>query len=357
MAGATLATTWELDADCFTFARFARVVVERGLEHDSITSWATERMSLEGLFDLALCTHRDKTDRTALLDLHTVVGSDCLAHLFLSRGRAWLRVAARTVDALADARAWIRERFPDSGKHEKQEVEMSFWANDRGGWRMSRSLAVPAWAEIAANYPTDVSAELDSFVQQRFDDVNSGRLILWHGVPGTGKTHALRALAWAWREWCSFHYITDPEAFFGGTPKYMLNVLLDDDDDDDDDDPRWRLLILEDTGELLFLDARQQTGQGLSRLLNVVDGLIGQGLRVLVLVTTNEPFGSLHPAVSRPGRCVSDIEFVPFAPDEADAWLESHGRVGDGTSRTLASLFGRDDMPSRVARRRLGFAN
>ena len=65
----------------------------------------------------------------------------------------------------------------------------------------------------------------------------------------------------------------------------MLDVLLD----DDDDDSGWRLLILEDTGELLALDARYQTGQGLSRLLNVVDGLIGQGLRVVVLVTTNEP--------------------------------------------------------------------
>ena len=50
----------------------------------------------------------------------------------------------------------------------------------------------------------------------------------------------------------------------------------------------WRLLVLEDTGELLSADARDRAGQGLSRFLNVVDGLIGQGLRVLVLVTTNE---------------------------------------------------------------------
>ena len=41
----------------------------------------------------------------------------------------------------------------------------------------------------------------------------------------------------------------------------------------------------EDTGELLSADARERSGQGLSRFLNVVDGLIGQGLRVLVLVT------------------------------------------------------------------------
>src|SRR3954454_23712018 len=249
----------------------------RGLEHDSSTSWATERMSLEGLFHLALCTHRERGERAALLDLHSVIGSDCLAHLRLARGRAYVTAAARSVDALAAARTWLRERFPDSKPHEKKEVQMSFWTNDRGGWRMSRSIAVPAWSEITGNYPQDVGTQIRSLADRQFDDVHSGRLILWHGVPGTGKTHALRALAWEWREWCSFHYITDPETFFGGRPRYMLDVLLDEDDDDED----WRLLILEDTGELLALDAKRQMGQGLSRLLNVVDGLIGQGLRVL----------------------------------------------------------------------------
>ena len=36
--------------------------------------------------------------------------------------------------------------------------------------------------------------------------------------------------------------------------------------------------MLEDTGELLDPDAKTVIGQGLSRFLNVVDGLIGQGL-------------------------------------------------------------------------------
>ena len=71
----------------------------------------------------------------------------------------------------------------------------------------------------------------------------------------------------------------------------------------------WRLLVLEDTGELLTPDAKTVIGQGLSRFLNVVDGLIGQGLRVLVLVTTNEEIRKLHPAVARPGRCAANVSF------------------------------------------------
>lgn len=144
----------------------------------------------------------------------------------------------------------------------------------------------------------------------------------------------LRALAWEWREWCDLHYVTDPEEFFGSAD-YMLDVLLDDDEQE-----RWRLLVLEDTGELLTADAKERTGQGLSRFLNVVEGIVGQGLRVLVLVTTHEPLKRLHPAVSRPGRCLACVEFVPFRAEEATGWLEARG-VTDGADppATLAGLY------------------
>ena len=104
--------------------------------------------------------------------------------------------------------------------------------------------------------------------------------------------------------------------------------------------PSWRLLILEDTGELLAADARIQAGQGLSRFLNVVDGLIGQGLRILVLVTTNEEIGRLHPAVARPGRCAANILFTRISPDHANAWLAKRDHDATVTEPlTLAALY------------------
>jgi hypothetical protein len=115
---------------------------------------------------------------------------------------------------------------------------------------------------------------------------------------------------------------------------------LGDGDEANAESKGWKLLMLEDTGELLTADARAVIGQGLSRFLNVVDGLIGQGLRVLVLVTTNEEIRKLHPAVARPGRCAANVEFKPLGADEAAAWLERHGveeRVDRAT--TLASLY------------------
>ncbi len=172
--------------------------------------------------------------------------------------------------------------------------------------------------------------------------------------PGTGKSFALRALAWEWRDWCELHYVLDPEALFGQDPAYLVDVALGDDRLRGHRDPdAWRLLVLEDTGELLGPDTRQQAGQGLSRLLNLVDGLLGQGLRILVLVTTNEPARALHEAVVRPGRCAAQVDFRPFGAEDAARWLVANGHDGEAPAgaATLAELYGvlegREAAPTR----------
>ena len=68
--------------------------------------------------------------------------------------------------------------------------------------------------------------------------------------------------------------------------------------------------------------------------------MIGQGLRVLVLVTTNEEIKTLHPAVARPGRCAANVRFEPLSREEALSWLGAHGSEAQVTSATtLASLY------------------
>ena len=96
----------------------------------------------------------------------------------------------------------------------------------------------------------------------------------------------------------------DSEALFND-PRYLMQAALG--DEDDQDASRWRLLLLEDRDELIASDAKRASGQALSRLLNLTDGLLGQGRNVLVAITTNEDIRSLHPAVIRPGRCLAQI--------------------------------------------------
>jgi hypothetical protein len=305
---------------------------------------------------------------SAVLELE----SGALALVRVGFGNAFVRVAGANEESARSAMDEVRAILPRAPRDEEGRVPVTFWTyTPHGPMPMGRRLSVPAWEEIAANYPPETAAGLARVMSGDLP-WRGGQLLLWHGETGTGKTTALRALAREWSSWCEPHYITDPEKFFGGQSDYMLSVMLQREMFEGEDEgeiatmtvhggmwamppfgtayagrtldapaqPSWRLLILEDTGELLSADARLQAGQGLSRFLNVVDGLIGQGLRILVLVTTNEEIGRLHPAVARPGRCAANVLFTRIPAEQANAWLRE--RDHDATvseALTLAALY------------------
>jgi hypothetical protein len=97
-------------------------------------------------------------------------------------------------------------------------------------------------------------------------------------------------------------------------------------------------VVVEDVDELLRADARAVSGQALSRLLNLTDGLLGQGRNALIAITTNEDLASLHPAVVRPGRCLASIEVGRLPHAEAVRWLGTPIGIGS-EGATLAELY------------------
>ena len=70
---------------------------------------------------------------------------------------------------------------------------------------------------------------------------------------------------------------------------------------------------------------------------------------------TEKNLRSLHPAVSRPGRCASQIEFTAFSAEEAAEWLARHGADASRHAATLASLFAGEAGFEQVESRKLGF--
>ena len=235
---------------------------------------------------------------------------------------------------------------PDPAPH---LVPMTFWTRSSQGPRsMPKLIATPLWEEIEGNYAANARSELERLMAT--ESLDGGRLILWQGPPGTGKTFALRALARAWREWCDFHVVVDPDIFFGEDSSYLMDILFLEPRRNAQGEPKARLLVLEDAGELVAADARAETGQALSRLLNVSDGLLGQGLNLCTLITTNEPIDKLHPAVLRPGRCAAQVEVPLLDVETANRWLETRDD-GRPVSEplTVAELFARIARPAEAA--------
>lgn len=294
--------------------------------------------------------------------------------------RAW----ADTIESAREITAKIVKEIPKKSVPVEREdlIPVAFWHAERNEAACYiKNVQCPSFSEISGNYPEAVRGEVEWAMSLPEPDA-LGKIILWHGAPGMGKTYCVRALA---REWCNkldatVEVVLDPEQMLGSAG-YMRSILLSDERPAqarksiklrkkskavdvlggvDDDSPPLRLIVIEDSADL-FSDNCRNT-PGFSRLLNLTDGIIGQGLRCIFLLTANEEIGRIDPAIRRAGRCLQQLEFPCFTKGQALAWATKNGcdpnDVPDGDKIALADLYaiknGKHE-PAVVAGGKFGF--
>lgn len=180
---------------------------------------------------------------------------------------------------------------------------------------LDQIIKCPSLDDIKDNYPTQVANNINKLINIE-KPWKHGKLIIWNGKPGTGKTYAIRSLMREWKQKMKACVVTDPEIFLD-RPQYYYQMI-------ESFGNSRMLFILEDNADLVIKESRKNN-YGLARLLNLTDGIIGQGRDDIFFITFNEEIGSIDEAFLRPGRRLQHLEFEYFGKDEAAKWLKAHG--------------------------------
>lgn len=154
----------------------------------------------------------------------------------------------------------------------------------------------------------------ESFSKNLIDklSVEKKGVVLFHGYPGTGKTHYIRYLL---RELSGLDkrviYVPPSMVESMADPamvSFLTNNILEEERD--------TILLIEDAEPLL--EAREMSGirtTGISNLLNSTDGLLNDILGLVVMCTFNTDLSNIDKALLRPGRLMARKEFKKIPSD------------------------------------------
>jgi len=173
-------------------------------------------------------------------------------------------------------------------------------------------------------------------------------LILFYGDPGTGKSTYIRYLV---------HFIRKDVIFM--TPSMASNL----------DSPEITRLLIDnpntvfviEDAEKLLVSREKESNSSISMLLNLTDGLLGDGLGIQFIATFNTHIQNIDKALLRKGRLNSLYEFKPLTIEKSKNLLEKNGITNYLVNKpmTLAELFNisQDDFEYKTERKGIGFIN
>ena len=176
--------------------------------------------------------------------------------------------------------------------------------------------------DLNVNYGTGFG-EFHNALMNRFKTEHKG-LVLFHGLPGTGKTfyirHLLREMAISNKRVIYMppnmvEHLVDP-----GFMTFLSTIV-----EQYSSEGLFCVLLIEDAEPLLISRAADNRIQGITNLLNMTDGLLNDMLKLQIICTFNVELNQLDPALLRPGRLIARKEFKALPALDANLLAQRLG--------------------------------
>ncbi len=236
-------------------------------------------------------------------------------------GSAYLRIfdeaaCTKVADALAEFFPYV-EPVPEP-PHVRGVVNML--VQSRGEIYL-RPVGVAGVSLERGNYNEDVLSGYDHVLADMATATPCGRLALFDGIPGSGKTFLIRAMLKLVKT-AGFIIVPPTMVESLGNPEIIPALASA-----ARDMPNGRMVFLiEDADECLTsrtvaVDQHRSNVKALSSLLNMSDGIPGAMFDIRVIASTNADLQAIDPAVTRDGRLCRRVAVNALTPERANAVL------------------------------------
>ena len=238
------------------------------------------------------------------------------------------------------------EKFKPYEYREITKIGFNLFMNNGGPYLHFNEIPDKYIISIEDNYN-------DDFVEENKIIINSLKeggtsLCLFHGDPGCGKTHYIRYLiAELCKENKKVIYFPNEHIHFLSDPSFLHFFK----------DHKKSIIVIEDAEEILTSRELSLSNRGISNLLNLTDGLMGDFLELKFVCTFNTAINKIDKALLRKGRITTNYKFEKLNADKANKLLEKIGKDHKTTeAMTLAEIYNLEQKDnSEKKERKIGF--
>ena len=211
----------------------------------------------------------------------------------------------------------------------KKKREINIIGRNEHGFYLQGFKTIKTEVDIELNYNEGFS-KISEIVVEKLSSENNKGIVLFAGIPGSGKTSYIRFLTNKIKTKRLIYIppdmancISDPD-FIPFLMKYSNSII-----------------IIEDAENVL--KSRKAGGnQSVANLLNLSDGLLGDCLKLQVVCTFNCHYNEVDEALKRPGRLIAHYEFKELELERAQILFNKIHKRTDvklEKSLTLAEVY------------------